>query len=103
MEISYQYLRTNAKMWREELPEHPSLYRKKLEKRLEEYKRSGRPWVVTSMWLDGVKLSLCERWQAWSEDGATLTTNTHELSNRVAEWWNQQLEILQDDKSPKPK
>ena len=103
MELGYQYLRLNAILWREDVPEHPSLYRKKLQKRIEESKRSGCPWVVTSSWLDGVKLSLHERWQAWSEDGATLTTNTDELSNKVAQWWDQQLKMLQDDTPAKSK
>lgn len=103
MELTYQYLRTNAKIWKEEPPEHPSLYRKKLEKRLEESKRGGRPWVVTGSLLDGVKLSIRERWQAWNEDGATLTTNIDELNTKIAEWWDQQFAIRQDDKRPKPK
>jgi hypothetical protein len=103
MELSYQYLRTNAKMWGGEFPEHPSLYRKKLEKRLEESKRGGRPWVVTGSLLDGVKLSIRERWQAWNEDGVTLTTSSDELNTKIAQWWDQQFAIRQDDRPTESK
>lgn len=100
MELSYQYGRTNAIMWREDFIEHPSLYRKKLEKLIEESKRSGRPWVVTGSAVDEVKLSLRERWQAWSEDGATLTTKSDELYSKFVQWWEQQSEILRNNKPP---
>jgi len=103
MELAYQYLRLNAIVWREDIPEHPSLYRKKLEKRIKESKRSGQAWVVTKSSLDGVKLSLHERWQAWSEDGATLTSKYDEINNKIAQQWNQYCETLQDDRPSKSK
>lgn len=103
MELSYQYGRTNAIMWREDFIEHPSLYRKKLQKLIEESKRSGHPWVHTQSSLEKVKLSLRDRWRAWSEDGATLTTRYDELESKIAQWWEQQSEILQDNKPPNSK
>lgn len=103
MELVHQYLRLNAIMWREDFIEHPSLYRKKLEKLIEESKRDGRQWVVTGSSIDEVKLSLCERWQAWSEDGATLTTKYDELDRKLARWLKQHWEILQNDRLPKSK
>lgn len=103
MELGHQYLRLNTIMWREDYREHPSLYRKKLEKLIEKSKRDGRPWVITKSSLDEVKLSLRERWQAWSEDGATLTTKYDELDRKLARWLKQHWEILQNDRYPKSK
>ena len=97
MELGYQYLRMNATMWRDQSPEHPSLYRKKVEKMIKQAEASGRRWVCTDSAVNEVKLSLRERWQAWSEDGATLTTPYDELTNRTAQRLNELWERLQDD------
>jgi hypothetical protein len=103
MELAYQYCRLNSIVWREEFREHPSLWRKKLQKLIEQSKRNGRPWVVTKSALDEVKLTLCERWQAWSEDGVTLTTKYDELESKMAQSLNQYWEILQNDRPSKSK
>jgi len=103
MELGYQYERLNKIIWREDFKLHPSLRRKKIEKMIKKAKRDGREWIICRSTIDEVKLSLRERWQAWSEDGATLITKYDTLERKFEQWWNEHWEEFYDDTSPKLK
>jgi len=100
MELGYQYVRQTARFWREDFEEHPSLYRKKVEKMTEQAEASGHKCVYAMSMVNEVKLGLRERWQAWSEDGATLITPFDELRSKTAQRLNELWERIQDDDSP---